>query len=585
MGASAEFTRSKPGAIGGFATKGGVRFGPYLLTDRIGHGGMAEVYRAKIQGHSGFEKTVVVKVLLPALLENPEFVDLFTAEAKTTAQLSHAGIVQVHDFGVFRGTPFLVMEHINGINLQQLAATLQPMSERVPVPVSIVLMTQVCHALGFAHRFRDAHGMRRQIIHGDVSPSNVMVCRDGSVKLVDFGVSRVIDEFDFDLSATLKGKFAYMAPEQVNRLPFDRRVDVFAAGIVTWELLTGQRLFASASELETLKRVDAAFVVPPSRINPAVPYALDQVVLRALARDPGDRWDSGEEMAAAFEDVARVGGGRRRVADYLASMFPRSWYVVCEVCGKQVVPGMTCAECGTDAPREMTASSEGTEPIEPPKPVAEPYAPTLPAMPAVSKRPPSITMVVEPARARPVRKQKTSGQAAAQTRSAARQVAVALGMVGLMFAIGAGAAILQRGVRSQRWGHVAASATPASNEAEPQPIGELPVPEAPPAKPLPPAPPPVVVTQLPQPAPSEPAVAAKRVEKKKRAVVRVMRSRVPAHPAPAEFPAVEIALPAPPPAPAATTASAPAPAETPTPAAPETRIRDGRLLEPFRRTK
>src|SRR4051812_43752301 len=125
MPASAEISRPRPGgAIGGFAASGGVRFGPYLLTDRIGHGGMAEVYRAKIQGHSGFEKTVVVKTLLPALLDNPEFVEMFTAEAKTTAQLSHPGIVQVHDFGVFRGTPFLVMEHLNGINLAQLATTL-----------------------------------------------------------------------------------------------------------------------------------------------------------------------------------------------------------------------------------------------------------------------------------------------------------------------------------------------------------------------------------------------------------------------------------------------------------------------------
>ncbi|MCU1277547.1 MAG: hypothetical protein JWM53_1093, partial [bacterium] len=169
------------------------RFGAYLLTDCIGQGGMAVVYRAKREGWSGFEKTVVVKAMLPALAANREHVDRFIAEAKIQAQLSHPGIVNVHDFGVFKGTPYLVMEHLNGVNLSQLLNALAQSRTPMPIPVALVIATQMCHALGYAHAFRDSSGKHRQIIHSDVSPSNVMVCRDGSVKLLDFGVAKVVD--------------------------------------------------------------------------------------------------------------------------------------------------------------------------------------------------------------------------------------------------------------------------------------------------------------------------------------------------------------------------------------------------------
>src|SRR4051794_31913167 len=273
------------------------RFGAYLLTDCIGQGGMAVVYRAKREGWSGFEKTVVVKAMLPSLAAHREHVDRFIAEAKIQAQLSHPGIVQVHDFGVFQGTPYLVMEHLNGVNLSQMLNALATQKKRLPIPVALVIATQMCHALGYAHAFRDSSGARRQIIHSDVSPSNVMVCRDGSVKLLDFGVAKVIDASDYDTSLVAKGKYAYMAPEQVHRLPIDRRVDVFAVGIVLHEMLTGQRLFHCADEVETLRKVVAGPLPRPSAINPEVPPALDAVVLRALARDPSHRYDDGTELA------------------------------------------------------------------------------------------------------------------------------------------------------------------------------------------------------------------------------------------------------------------------------------------------
>ncbi len=322
------------------------RFGAYLLTDCIGQGGMAVVYRAKREGWSGFEKTVVIKAMLPALAAHREHVDRFIAEAKIQAQLSHPGIVQVHDFGVFQGTPYLVMEHLSGVNLSQLLNALAQARRRMPVAVALVIGTQMCHALGYAHAFRDSTGARRQIIHSDVSPSNVMVCRDGSVKLLDFGVAKVIDACDYDMSQTVQGKFPYMSPEQVNRLPVDRRADVFAAGIVMHELLAGRRLFAARDELETLRRVNACEVAPPSVYNIADSVGLDAVVLKALARDPADRFESGDDMAAALMQVERVAGGRQRVADFVAKLFPSTFAALCEVCGKPAAPGFACGECG-----------------------------------------------------------------------------------------------------------------------------------------------------------------------------------------------------------------------------------------------
>ena len=332
------------------------RFGAYLLTDCIGQGGMAVVYRAKREGWSGFEKTVVVKAMLPSLAAHREHVDRFIAEAKMQAQLSHPGIVQVHDFGVFQGTPYLVMEHLNGVNLSQMLNALAMAKKRMPVAVALVIATQMCHALGYAHAFRDSAGQKRQIIHSDVSPSNVFVCRDGSVKLLDFGVAKLIDAYDYDTSATVQGKFPYMSPEQVNRLPVDRRADVFAAGIVTHEMLSGRRLFAAPTELETLRRVDACEVAPPSLYNPAVSIGLDAVVLKALARDPADRFDSGDEMAGALLQVERVSSGRQRVAELLTQLFPSTFAAICDVCGKPAPAGFACGECGNVIPADAPST-------------------------------------------------------------------------------------------------------------------------------------------------------------------------------------------------------------------------------------
>ncbi len=332
------------------ASESPIQFGPYLLTECVGQGGMAVVYKATRHGPSGFSKTVVVKAMLPALTSQREFVAMFSSEARLMAALAHPNIVQVHDFGVVDGIPYLAMEYLPGRNLSQLRAAVTARGQRVPVGCALAIARDMCQGLGYAHEFVDSDGKRRQIIHRDVSPSNVMVCRDGMVKLLDFGVAKIVGEFDYDVTQSFKGKYAYMAPEQVNHQPIDRRVDVFAAGIVLHELLTGKRLFAAQTELETLQRVSAAQVVAPSVDNREVPRALDVIVKKALARDPAERYASGAELALALESLDALAWSRRKLASFVAELFANDWMVVCEVCGKQVLPGAECGECGTAAP-------------------------------------------------------------------------------------------------------------------------------------------------------------------------------------------------------------------------------------------
>ncbi|HZS35451.1 MAG TPA: protein kinase [Polyangia bacterium] len=371
-----------------------VQIGPYLLSECIGQGGMAVVYRATRQGPAGFEKTLVVKCMLPALTTRRDLVELFYAEAKLSAQLSHPNIVQVHDFGVQDDVPFIVMEYLNGHNLTQLRNVLKANGKRLPVGAALAIAREMAHALAYAHEFVDGAGVRRQVIHRDVSPSNVMVCRDGSVKLLDFGVAKVSGAFDYERTQSFRGKYAYMAPEQVNREPIDRRIDVFAAGIVLHELLAGKRLFAAPSDLETLERVSAAQVVAPSVDNPEVPRSVDAVVKKALARDPEQRFASGAELAAALDELDGVAFSRVRLKACLAQLVPVET-VTCDVCGKAVVRGDECSECSTVAP--LFASIEADEPAPlPPPPDPEPDAPRLPPRLSVVRTPLPESPYTEP---------------------------------------------------------------------------------------------------------------------------------------------------------------------------------------------
>ncbi len=343
-----------------------MRLGPYLLTECLGTGGMAAVYRGKRRGLSGFETAVVVKTMLPEHRKNQRYVRMFKEEARLSAQLSHANVVRVHDFGMIADTPFLEMEDLTGWNLQQLWTALAERRERLPIAIALTIIAEACRGLAYAHAFVDDAGAHRPIIHRDVSPANVMICRDGAVKLVDFGLAQLTRGETLRIE-TFLGKLAYMSPEQLERRQLDRRADVFALGVTLYELVTGQRLFGGANDIETLKRLQTLVVEPPSRLNPSAPAALDVVVLRALHRDPDERYQSAGEMLAAIDKLGCVTATRAQLLAYLGGIAPDVFTRACDGCGGRVAWGAECTSCKTciDAPPFADAAPL---PVAPPSP-------------------------------------------------------------------------------------------------------------------------------------------------------------------------------------------------------------------------
>jgi serine/threonine protein kinase len=286
-----------------------IPFGRYRLVERIGAGGMATVYRAMIAGPAGFERDVVVKMMLPELADNPEFVTMFMNEAKLAARLHHPNIAQVQELGFESDNVFIAMEYIDGVDLSQLLTELTTRGERVPLATACFMVREICDALAYAHAIIDTEGRPINIVHRDISPSNIMLGRDGSVKLLDFGIAKLLEDKGAEESTrvgTLKGKYSYMAPEQALGRPIDHRVDIFATGVVLHELLTGKRLFKAASDFETLRNVAAAHVSAPSASNPEVTPELDTIVLRALAREADERYQTAQEMGEALDELGNA---------------------------------------------------------------------------------------------------------------------------------------------------------------------------------------------------------------------------------------------------------------------------------------
>jgi serine/threonine protein kinase len=299
------------------------RFGKYLLVERLGRGGMAEVWKARMLGPAGFQRTLVVKRILPHLVEDPHLVDMFMSEARLSARLNHANIVQVFELGDVAGEYYLTMEYVRGRDL--VSVMRKQLQYGPPDPgLGAYVLRDVCRALGYAHALSDDDGRPLKLIHRDVSPSNVMVAFDGAVKLLDFGIAKALADANDNKTqtGTLKGKFGYMAPEQVEGKPFDHRADLFAAGIVLHESLTGRRLFKGQGDLQTIAMVRECRADPPSLLNPQVPPELDRIVLKAIARDPDARYQSGEELASDLDACVReLKWGPERLRSFLFDRF------------------------------------------------------------------------------------------------------------------------------------------------------------------------------------------------------------------------------------------------------------------------
>jgi serine/threonine protein kinase len=315
-----------------------ISFGKYTLFERIGRGGMADVFKARVQGPAGFERIFVVKRILPHLSDDPVFTKMFIDEAKLAARLTHPNIVQVFELGAVDNEYFMSMEYVRG---RDLAETMRTQWARVgpPRPELVAYVgREMCRALAYAHDFTADDGTRLGMIHRDISPSNVMLSTDGGVKILDFGIAKALggDKDESTKTGTLKGKFAYMAPEQTVSNEVDRRIDIFATGIVLHEILTGRRLFKGENDLQTIEKVRQCDVPPPSLHNPLCPPEMDNIVLKALAKDPLERYQSASEMADALDDIVHAARFQpTQLAQLMGSLFPTDTGVEARSSGSQ----------------------------------------------------------------------------------------------------------------------------------------------------------------------------------------------------------------------------------------------------------
>ncbi len=271
--------------------------GEYEILERIGVGGMAEVFRARAGG-----RVVAIKRLLPGISGNQTFVTMFVDEAKIVAQLDHRNIVRTIDVGCQDGDYFIVMEYIHGVDLKQLFDRCQEAESRMPISLTCTIIARVCDALSYAHNTLDAQGRPLGVVHRDVSPANVLVSFDGETKLIDFGVAKARHRLARTRTGFVKGKVAYVAPEILRGGTANHSADVFAAGVVLWELLTGARLFDSPTDFGVLELIRVCRTRPPSALNPKVPPELDHIVGRALAREPVDRYKDAIELHDDLQD-------------------------------------------------------------------------------------------------------------------------------------------------------------------------------------------------------------------------------------------------------------------------------------------
>jgi serine/threonine protein kinase len=275
----------------------------YRVLEKIAAGGMAEVFRAESAGLEGFKKTVAIKRVLPHLSQKKQFIGMFLDEARLSATLSHSNVVQVFDIGVGDETYFIVMEFVDGANLKAVIEHRKHLAKPLPLEAACLIALRTCEGLAYAHEARDALGQPLGIVHRDVSPPNVLITRHGEVKVVDFGLAKANSQLEDSEPGIIKGKFSYLSPEAALGEEVDHRTDIFATGIILWEMITGQRLFMGDTDLGTVRLVQAARVPPLAQYVKDVPPALDQIIAHSLARDPKARYPTAREFG---RDLNRV---------------------------------------------------------------------------------------------------------------------------------------------------------------------------------------------------------------------------------------------------------------------------------------
>ena len=300
-----------------------IRFGKYLLLDKIATGGMAELYEAKITGIQGFEKLIAIKRILPHLASEEDLVTSFIDEAKLAALLHHQNIVQIYDFGRIEDSYYIAMEYLLGKDLRMVMRKASLKGKPLRLESTLLIVSRICAALEYSHGLKDFQGKPLNIIHRDISPANVLITYDGNVKIVDFGIAKAATQSHLTQSGMIKGKVAYMSPEQAAGETIDHRSDIFSTGIILYELATGVPMF-QGDTLQVLNLVRDAKFTPADQLKPELPAKFHEILDRALAKEREARYQSAGDMLADIEELMYQMSARtspRRVADYMKILF------------------------------------------------------------------------------------------------------------------------------------------------------------------------------------------------------------------------------------------------------------------------
>ena len=273
-----------------------IRFGKYTLIDRIAVGGMAEIFLARQAGLEGFEKTIVIKRIRPHLSKQSNFVKMFLNEAKLAAQLNHPNIVQIYDLGRIGESYFIAMEYIFGRDMRRIIPKADALGIPFPMVYALKIASSVCEGLYYAHARTDMYGNALNIVHRDVTPENIFVSFDGTVKVLDFGIAKAANQIEQTRAGEIKGKLSYMSPEQCMGKPLDNRSDIFSLGVVLYEWLTGFKLFTGDSEVAILKSITEGKIYAPSYFKADIPEGVEAILMKALEKDREKRYQTAWEM-------------------------------------------------------------------------------------------------------------------------------------------------------------------------------------------------------------------------------------------------------------------------------------------------
>lgn len=329
------------------------RIGRYTVERRLGSGGMADVYLCRQAGMGGFDRQVVVKQIREHLREREDVVFMFLDEARLVAQVNHPNVVQVYDIDEQEGLPYLVMEYVRGLSFETLSKRLQQRGVQYPIDLVAALGEQACAGLHAVHELRDSTGATLGVVHRDISPSNMLLSVDGVVKIIDFGVARAKNRLSVTSAGHLKGRAGYVAPEALTDTVLDRRADLFALGVVLYELCTGKILFDRENDLARLSAVLTTRVPPLSSVRSDTVSGMSDALARALEMDRGKRPDSGAVFGMALHEVAMQTGrfvSPQLVGDWLAEHLPDELRAL----GRHVSP----------RPKQSGAQSQKSEPTQ-----------------------------------------------------------------------------------------------------------------------------------------------------------------------------------------------------------------------------